>query len=225
MDTTLPQAILLLSLNDETGKTEAGYYQPAVAGAALADLFLKNTIELEPGSDNVIPLRHARSLGAFLGMCDQAIGAAPKPEDLSYWITTLANQKDFIATLADELCHLGALTKEKTRIFGLFTRTVWPEASPALETALKSEMATAMFAEAGTVDERICLITALAKAVGLLDYNFDTEKLAQHADRIERIAAGKCLTSETSDAVLKAVDTAIRAAHATAESITASIIR
>ncbi|MEL6861138.1 MAG: GPP34 family phosphoprotein, partial [Pseudomonadota bacterium] len=164
MDLTLPQAILLLTLDDKTGKTEDGYYQPALAGAALAELFLKGTIELE--EDDVVPLRHTQHLGAFLQQCDAEIGGATKRHNLPHWISTLANQKDFIATLADELCHLGALSKDTTRVFGLFTRTIWPEASPVLEQSLKAEMKAAMFTETGEVDERLCLTIAFAKAVG-----------------------------------------------------------
>ncbi len=222
MEITLPQAILLLTLDDKTGKTEDGYYQPALAGAALAELFLKGTIELE--DDEVVPLRHNQNLGAFLQQCDAEIGSATKRHDLSHWISALANQKDFIATLADELCHLGALSKDTVRVFGLFTRTIWPEASPVLEQSLKTEMEAAMFAEAGEVDERLCLTIAFAKAVGLLEVNFDREKLADHAARISDIADGKCLKSSASEAVIKSVERAIQTANAMNEVVTANII-
>ncbi|MEL7541053.1 MAG: GPP34 family phosphoprotein [Pseudomonadota bacterium] len=224
MDITLPQAILLLSLNDETGKTEDGYYQPALAGAALAELILSGAIELQETPQAVIPLRHNAPLGAFLSMCDKAIGSAPKPSDLNTWIAQLANQKDFIATLADELCHIGALSREETRVFGLFTRTVWPEASPALEQALKRDMAHAMFEDAGPVDEKLCLTIALANAVDLLSHNFAADDLARHADRVVAISAGNCLSASSSDAVMDAVNRAVRAAHAVADSINASIL-
>jgi hypothetical protein len=92
-----------------------------------------------------------------------------------------------------------------------------------LETALKQEMAAAMF-ENGPIDERLCLTIALSKAVGLLDYNFDAADLAAHADRIASIAAGECLTLEATDAVVTAVYEAIRAANAVADSTTATII-
>ncbi|MEO0548976.1 MAG: GPP34 family phosphoprotein [Pseudomonadota bacterium] len=224
MDITLPQAILLLSLNDETGKTEDGYYQPALAGAALADLFLQEAIELDLEPEGVIALRHNLPLGAFLRMCDAEIGAAPKPRDLAFWVSRLANQKGFITTLADELVHLGALSKEKTKVFGPFERTIWPEASPAMETKLKEEMASAMFAVSGPVSERVCLTITLARAVGLLEHNFDTAKLAAHAERIAAISAGECLVSNASEAVVKAVKTAIRAANTMAETTAATII-
>ena len=224
MDLTLPQAILLLSLNDETGKTENGYYQPALAGAALAELLLQGTIELQGNPEAIVPLRHSNALGAFLSMCDAEIGRGPRDLSLTQWISRLANQKDFIATLADELCHLGALSRENTKVFGLFTRTVWPEASPALESALKKDMAHAMFEDLSPVDERLCLTIALANAVDLLSHNFAAEALAQHADRIVAISAGNCLSTSTSEAVVDAVNTAIRAANAVPESLNASIL-
>lgn len=224
MDISLPQAILLLSLNDKTGKTEDGYYQPALAGAAIADLLLHRAIEFQSEDGTIVPLRHSRSMGAFLDQCDAAIGAAPKPRDLTYWIAELANQKDFIATIADELCHLGALSKEKTSIFGLFTRTVWPEASPVLETSLKAEMATAMFEGTGPVEERLCLAIGLSKSVDLLQYNFDPDLLNANQGRIDAIAAGDCLTSDATEAVVQAVHDAIKAANAVADSVIAGII-
>lgn len=225
MDLSLPQAILLLCLNDKTGKTEAGYYQPALTGAALADLFLHGSLELQDEPEAVIALRHRQTLGAFLDMCDEAIGSAHKSQDLAFWIGQLATQKDFISTLADELCHLGALTRASTKVFGLFTRTVWPEASPALELQLKREMAHAMFDDYGAVDERLGLVIALADTVDLLAHNFEAEPLIAHADRIASIAAGDCLSSASSEAVVKNVQTAIRAANAIADSAAARIIQ
>ncbi len=224
MDITLPQAILLLSLNDKTGKTEDGYYQPALAGAAIADLLLQRAIEFQSDDKTIIPLRHTRSMGAFLDQCDAAIGASPKPRELTYWIAELANQKDFIATIADELCHLGALSKEKTSIFGLFTRTVWPEASPALETQLKTEMAAAMFDGNDPVQERLCLTIGLSKSVDLLKHNFDPDLLSRYQTRIDSICAGDCLHSDATEAVVQAVRAAIEAANAAADSVIAGII-
>lgn len=224
MDITLPQAILLLSLNDETGKTEKGYYQPALTGAALAELFLRGCLELEAQTARAIPLRHNEPLGAFLSMCDAEIGRAAEPQALSHWISRLANQKDFIATLADELCHLGALSQERTRVFGLFTRTVWPESSPVLETNLKAKMAQAMFEENGPVDETLCLTIALAHSVNLLSYNFDAADLEQNADRIASVAAGQCLSSTATEAVMTSVHAAIEAANAASDSVTAQIL-
>ena len=224
MDITLPQAILLLSLNDETGRTETAFYLPALTGAALAEMFLRGSLELETQTGRAIPLRHSENLGAFLSMCDSEIGRAATPQPLSHWLAELANQKDFIATLADELCHLGALSQERTRVFGLFSRTVWPEASPVLETHLKAEMAQAMFSERASVDETLCLTIALAHAVDLLSYNFDAAELEQNADRIASIAAGQCLSSSATEAVMTSVHAAIEAANAASDSVTAQIL-
>lgn len=126
--------------------------------------------------------------------------------------------------MADELCHLGALTREDTKVFGLFTRTVWPEASPDLEQTLKRDMAHAMFEDIGPVDETLCLTIALANAVDLLSHNFPTDALAVHADRVVSISAGNCLSAASSEAVMAVVNRAIRAANAVAEAASASIL-
>jgi len=224
MDLTLPQALLLLSLNDQKGTTEAGYFQPAFAGAALAELLLQGTLELQQDPPLLIPLRHRQELSAFLNMCDQKIGRAPKQQDIAFWISALADQKDFIATLADELCHLGALSKDRTWIFGLFSRTVWPTASPALEMQLKQAMVTAMFHEVGPVEERLGLIIAFAESVDLLKHNFEPHLLSQHAGRIQAISAGECLKSDTAEAVVASVQQAISMANAVSASTIASIV-
>ena len=225
MNITLPQALMLLVLNDQTGKTEAGYYQPALAGAAIADLLMLETIELSNDSPALVtPLRHQFDLGAFLELCDKAIGGESKPQTLGFWINRLASEPGFVTTLADELVHLGALSKEKTRIFGVFERTIWPEASPLLESQLKSELEAAMFASEGPVDERVGMVIALSAAAGVLEHNFDAGLLAQHADRIAAISAGELLAKDTSEKVIKCVNYAIRAATEMAEITAASII-
>ena len=225
MNITLPQALMLLVLNDQTGKTEAGYYQPALAGAAIADLLMLETIELSNDSPALVtPLRHQFDLGAFLELCDKAIGSEQKHQPLGYWINRLAGESGFVTTLADELVHLGALSKEKTKVFGVFERTVWPEASPLLETQLKAELEAAMFAESGPVDERVGLLIALSAAADILQHNFDADLLTKHADRIEAISAGKLLSQDTSEKVIKCVNYAISAATEMAEITAASIV-
>jgi len=225
MNITLPQALMLLVLNDKTGKTEAGYYQPALAGAALADLLMLETIELSDDTPaRVTPLRHQFELGAFLELCDKAIGEESKLKGLGFWINRLANEAGFVNTLADELVHLGALSKDKTKVFGLFERTVWPEASPQMEKALKAEMEAAMFADSGPVDERVGLAIALSAAADVLQHNFDHSLLAKHAERIDAISAGKLLSKDTSEKVIKCVNHAIMAATEMAEITAASII-
>lgn len=217
-DITLAQAILLLSLDDVTGQTEAGYYQPAFAGAALAELFLHGTIELQ--DDLIVPLRHRQSLGAFLDFCDRAIGRAPQNLSLSHWVARLSDQKDFVSTLADELCHLGALSKEKTRIFGLFSRTIWPEASPVLENRLKQDLRTFIADPAVAMDERLSLTLALADAVDLLKHNFSADELGVGA-----IAAGEGLHHPGLKAVLGAVKSALADANSSPDSVTATILQ
>ncbi|KCZ63708.1 hypothetical protein L53_04235 [Hyphomonas sp. L-53-1-40] len=41
---TLPQFLLLLTLNDESGRPKAGFYTPAIAGAAVSELLLRGVL-------------------------------------------------------------------------------------------------------------------------------------------------------------------------------------
>jgi hypothetical protein len=222
---TLPQALLLLCLHDQSGKAEAGYYQPAIAGAALAELLLAEVIELssdEPA--RVIPLRHNKKLGTFLTLCDVEIGSSPQTKTLSAWINRLANMKGLIANVADELCHLGALSQEKTRIFGIFQRTVWPEASPALEQKIIGEMARAMFDDSLEVDERMSVLISLAISADVLKHNFNSGLLRRHAARIKSIGNGEMLGASAAEEVIHTTEKAIAAATAIEAASAATII-
>ena len=186
-DLTLPQALLLLCLDNQTGVSEGIYFQPAIAGAALIELLLLGTIELSDDDPvNVMPLRHYHSLGASLRLCDEQIGRARRPLGLSQWVTQLAHFEGLISTLADELCHMGVLSKARSSVLGIFSRTVWPTVSPILETELKTRLARAMFGEA-VPDDRDSALIALAKAVGVLHRNFDLARLTAHGAHIDAL--------------------------------------
>ena len=186
-DLTLPQALLLLCLNDETGKSEGAFFQPAIAGAALAELLVLKTIELTDDTPPIVtPLRHGQALSTFLRLCDEEIGRAPKPLILEQWINRITNNQGLVATVADELCHMGILSKERSSVFGLFNRTIWPAVSAQVENALKARLAAIMF-ENETPSPREGALLALAGAAGVLPHNFDADLLAAHQSRIDAL--------------------------------------
>ena len=127
------------------------------------------------------------------------------------WISRLGNHKDLIPTLAEELCKLGALTQETSKVFGVFTLTRWPEASPKLESNLKKELQKTI---AGTdrVDERLSVIIALAKAADVLRHNFERDLLKSNKARIKSITEGDLLATGATVAAVKAAQAAITAA-------------
>lgn len=223
-DLTLPQAFILLCLNDHTGKAEGTFFQPAVAGAALAELLLLGAIELSNDEPSrVIPLRHYKTLSTFLRLCDEEIGRAPKPLSLEQWVAKLTNIDGLITTVADELCHMGVLSKERSSVLGVFSRTVWPTVSPIMETDLKANMAKIMF-EGGDADARDIALIALAKAAGILHFNFDLDKISAHGDRIDALTQVKPEPTRPVMQVVKTSIAAIVAASVSGEALPGTII-
>lgn len=219
---SLPQALLLLTLKDETGRPKAGFYKPAIAGAAISELLLLDTITLtEDKKPKVIVPAEAQSNSVFLTLCLNKMRASKKPRDMMYWATKLGQDKKLIPMLAEELCGLGALRKETSKVFGLFTVTSWPEASPKLEGKLKARLETAMFGT-GDVDERTCVIIALAKSADVLRHNFDRSDLKTHKARIKAITAGELYAAGATAKAIKAAQAAIIAATTAAVAASAA---
>lgn len=225
MSLTLPQALLLLTLNDDTGRPKAGFYKPAIAGAAISELLLQDQLELtDEKKPKLVRVSDAHVQSPVLDLVLSEIAASKKPRDMQTWITKLGQHKDLIPTLADELCELGALTKETSKLLGLFTITKWPEASQALETDLKSELSSAINGTS-RLDIRSSVIIALAKAADVLKHNFDRETLRSNKARIEAIAKGDLLATSATQAAIRAAQAALTAAlvaGAIAPAVTAS---
>jgi len=209
---TLPQSLLLLTLNDESGRPKAGFYKPAIAGAGVSELLLRGLLTVtDDKKPKLLVASGAASQGPFLDLILAQVSADTKPRDMQYWVTKLGNHKALIPTLAEELCELGALTKETSKVFGLFTLNSWPEASPKLETNLKSQLRK-VITGSGEVEDRLSVIIALAKSADVLRHNFDRDILKSNKARIKAITDGDLLATGATDAAVQAAKAAITAA-------------
>jgi hypothetical protein len=209
---TLPQSLLLLTLNDESGRPKAGFYKPAIAGAGVSELLLRGLLTVTADKKpKLVVASGASDQGPFLDLILTQISADPKPRDMQYWVAKLGNHKALIPTLAEELCKLGALTKETSKVFGLFTINSWPEASPKLETNLKSQLRD-VITGSGEVEDRLSVIIALAKSADVLRHNFDRDILKSNKARIKAITDGDLLATGATDAAVRAAKAAITAA-------------
>ena len=208
---TLPQSLLLLTLNDESGRPKAGFYKPCLAGAAVSELLLRGALTVtDEKKPKLIVTASAAPQGPFLDLILGAIADGKKPRRMQTWITKLSNRKDLVESLAEELCMLGALTRESSKIFGLFTLTKWPEASPKLEANLKTKLRKAI-AGTGDVDERSSVLLALAKSADVLRHNFDRDLIKSRKARIKAITEGDLLAAGATEAAVKAARAAIAA--------------
>nr|WP_070961196.1 GPP34 family phosphoprotein [Hyphomonas sp. Mor2] len=208
---TLPQSLLLLSLKDESGRPQASFYKPAIAGAGISELLLRGSLILtDDKKPKLITAPGSASQGPFLDLILAQISADKKPREMQYWATKLSNHKALVPTLAEELRKLGAVTKKTSKMFGLFTLNSWPEASPKLEANLKAQLRVAI-TDSGEVEDRLSVIIALAKSADVLRHNFDRDLLKANAQRIKAIADGDLLATGATDAAIKAAKAAITA--------------
>lgn len=209
---TLPQSLLLLTLKDESGRPKAGFYKPAIAGAGVSELLLRGLLSFtDDKKPKLVAATASDSQGPFLDFLLAQISADKKQRDMQYWITKLGNHNALVPTLAEELCKLGALTKETSKVFGLFTLDTWPQASPKLETNLKAQLKKAITGS-GDVEDRLSVIIALAKSADVLRHNFDRDTLKSNKARIKVITDGDLLATGATEAAVRAAKAAITAA-------------
>lgn len=182
----------------------------------MSELLLSGLLTLtDEKKPKLVQATPPTSQGPFLDLILDTINAGKKPRDMRYWVTKLGDHKNLIPTLAEELCELGALTKETSKVFGLFTITKWPEASPKLESNLKLELEKTM-SGTGDVDERSSVLIALAKSADVLRHNFDRAILKPNKARIRAITEGDLLAAGATEAVIQAAHAAITVAAVTA---------
>jgi len=206
---TLPESLILLALNDETGAREGQYVNYALAGAGLAELAIRRVLTEAGDPPNRFVLASVTPTGdAFLDGCmavvqEKGIDRAPKK-----LINDIANIKGLVDQLLDNLVSRGVLRVRMKKVFFFFEKKVHPEAQAEPERILKERLAAAMFND-GSVEARDVVLIALAKQTGLLQKNFDRGLLKEHRKRIDEIASGHMLATSATVETINAIQTAI----------------
>ncbi|MEL6506160.1 MAG: GPP34 family phosphoprotein [Pseudomonadota bacterium] len=217
-DLTLPECLILLALNDETGRRDGQQVEAALAGAGLSELAVRGLLREHHDGDGkptnrFAPARQgAASTGLpsddFLDGClamVRAAGASAAPKQV---IAKIAANKSLIQALIDRLVVKGILRRQQEKRFLVFQRETYPEAAPEPERALKAHLAAVMF-DGTAPSARDCVLIALARQTGLLAVNFDPPLLVNHRTRIEEIARGSTPVAGGNAASLSALQTAI----------------
>ena len=210
---TLPESLILLALNDQTGRRDGQYVDVALAGAGLSELALQGVLIEQRKEDrsqsNRFAIAHDISTGdAFLDGCMAVVrehGADKSPKQL---ISRIAGTRGLVETLLDRLVERSILHRENRKLLFIFDQKTYPEAAPEPERTLKSRLATIMFEE-HLPTSRDCVLIALAKQTGLLSVNFNRSLLRRHQARIDDIARGKTPGVSATAETISAIQTAI----------------
>jgi len=196
---TLPEEIMLLTLEDETGKVEcvsfwAGYvgYKHAVAGAVLAELALQDRIEITgEGKALKVGLLDATPIGSdFVDACLAEIAGEEKTQSAEHWVGKLASQKDMRGRIASQLADKGILDLESDSAWIFFTKEVYPTIDPAPERALRERIRSAVMSDEANVDARTCALLAIGEKTGFNAMLFTKDERKDRQGRIESLIAG-----------------------------------
>jgi hypothetical protein len=202
MSLTMPEEILLLMLDDETGRlidraAPSGDY--ALAGSILAELALQNRIDTDP--KRLFAGNPAPTGTKVLDDVVQRIIAEPEPHDSRWWIETLARDAE---TYRDEffkiLVSRGVLKAEEGRFLWFFSERRYPMVSDKEEREVKARLMAVIFNDE-IPDPRDSLLIGLTRAAGLFPLLLAPHELDRAQPRIDQVANLEELNRTLSDAV------------------------
>jgi hypothetical protein len=202
MTLTMPEEILLLMLDDETGRVidraaPAGDY--ALVGAVLAELALEERIDTDPPR---LRIKNPAPTGdAILDGVLTRIQAEPEPKGSRWWIETLAqNAEDYRDAYFARLVQHGVLKSEEGRFLWFFSERRYPVISDKEEREVKARLMQVIF-EDGPAAPRDALLIGLARAAGLLPLLLAPAELDRAQARIDEVSKHEALNQTVSDAV------------------------
>jgi Golgi phosphoprotein 3 len=210
MPLTMPEELILLMLDDQTGRLHetagpaSGY---TIAGAILAELALRNRIDTDPSrlfvadptptGDPLLDPVLAR-IAADPGM---EPGEPDLPHGSRWWIETLGRDADrFRDTIFARLVAHGILREEKGRFLWIFPERRYPMISNKEEREVKARLMAVIF-EDEIPEPRDSLLIGLVRAAGLLPLLLGSETLESAEPRIEQVANLEELSRSLGNAV------------------------
>ncbi len=198
------EEILLLALRDKEGTMLFGInYPQAVAGALLAELLLKNKIEIEySGKRKFVKLINTKSTGdKLLDECVEKIATSKRRVRAENWVQRFANISRLKHKAAQSLCRKGILKMEEDKVMLLFNRKIYPEVDPRPEKRLLDKLRLAIFGSSKEIDPETVILIAICNGTGILKHLFNKSKLREKKNRIKEITSGNLIGQATKDAV------------------------
>lgn len=208
---TLYEEVMLLALRDEQGTVEMGaWYQQAVGGAVLAELFLAERVRLvRDGKKDLLECVRREPTGAELvDEWLQRIAADEKRRSVQHWVGKISSTKDLKGRIARGLARRGVLRVDEGKVLFLFTREVYPEVDPTPERELRERLRSSVLDPSAQPDARTGLLLSLAKGTGLIGLVFEKKERKHHKARIEAIVNGEAC-GQAARKLVEATNTAI----------------
>lgn len=216
--TLIAEDLLLLLLDDDSGKLTGTYYPDTLLGGALlVELALTGAVEVRAGATVVAtgaPPQDPQLRAAY-----DVVAAEPRPApDLLDQLGEQAHRP-----LADRLVERGILERVDGKVLGLFRTTRWPTADAAHEREVRRALSTAVV-RGVTPDARTAALVALLSAADAVHRVVDHEGLPARElrERARAIAEGAWAAQAVQDAIsasITAVATRVAAGSAVVTAI------
>ncbi|MFK8025482.1 MAG: GPP34 family phosphoprotein [Ilumatobacter sp.] len=204
-DTLLADDLLLLLLDDESGKLNRNSLvgvETAIGGALLVELSLLGTVELGEKerfrSPKVVAATAPTSLPPILrAALDDVL---EKERTAASLVQRLGKDRkeEVLARLVDR----GMIRAEKDKVLGLFPRTRWPAEDSSHEETVRSKIRESLLAERA-VDDRTAAVIALLSAYEVIAsvMEIDGMKSRELRKRAKAIGEGAWGSEALRDAV------------------------
>lgn len=200
MPLTLPEELLLLMLDDRTGRLNEGAGPAsnyAVAAAILAELALEGRVDSDPQRmfvSDPTPTGDAILDGVLSRMqaepAETPISGEPDPRPHSsrWWIETLGRDADsYRDALFARLVQRGILREEEGRFLWIFPERRYPMVSDKEEREVKARLTGVIFDDE-IPESKDALLIGLVRSAGLLPLLLAPDALDAAQPRIDAVA-------------------------------------
>lgn len=209
-DLSLQEQVLLLCLDDKTGKFDEVWVDYALDAAAFVELMLMGRVRLNDEDGRIAAIEDASPTGdALLDIPLTRLAETENPGPLDEWIGEFYRGKPSARqALTERLVEKNILKKEEGRILWIFPQTRYPTQMPEPEQALREQIRAAV-AGGAPVDRRLAALISLLRGSDALDRLFTEAERQQYAGRIRQISESDPVARAGGAAVAEAVKDAI----------------
>ena len=209
---TLAEEIVLLALDDQTGKqlilpfNALGY---ALAGAIILDLSLAGCIDTDLHELTVI--NPAPTGDELLDLWLSHFQAAPQPKTVMFWLREMALQQEEIYQVAVErLIQRGILRREERRLLWVFSVRRYPTIDGTERDEVRVRLSQLIQGN-DLPTPRDAILLSLIHGCRLSEHIFAGLDLAAHRNRLETLARTDLVGREVSVATVASLDALGRA--------------
>jgi Golgi phosphoprotein 3 len=202
MKLSMPEELLLLMLDDETGRLQeraapSGDY--AIAGAVLAELALAGRIDTD--TSRLWVTDPTPTGDALQDRALAQVAEAKEARDSRHWIETLgADAEEYRDLLFTRLVAKGVLRRVEGRFLWVFPERRYPAVSGKEEREVKARLLGVLFNNE-IPEPRDALLIGLCRAAGLFSLILTQHQLDQLQTRIDQVADLEELNRSLSDAI------------------------